>query len=375
MAIKGIGFLPVSVKKDQALELYKILANLNKKLGKLSSEVSHSIVNENFIQVFSLIESTQSTRIEGTQVTFTEVLEEINTKKKSSEIIEVENYQNALSEGIKLLKEGEPISTRLIKRLHKILMVNSRGTISGSGEFRKIQNHIGPDNKIENAVYIPIPANDIHDYMSNLDNYINGAKHYTFRDDFSSDQEVFDENAPEIIKAAIIHAQFESIHPFLDGNGRLGRILILLFLLKEDVIDQPVFFVSEELERERARYYDLLNGVRGEKADWYPWLKFFLSASERMADSLLTKVRECEMLARQGMASLKLDSERRVWLYSFNMPVFTVAQASKDIGLTQQTVRTALKKLVDLELVYTDKVTIKNKKYNNYEVIRILNQR
>ncbi|XOW22528.1 Fic/DOC family N-terminal domain-containing protein [Lactococcus lactis] len=121
MAIKGIGFLPVSVKKDQALELYKILANLNKKLGKLSSEVRHSIVNENFIQVFSLIESTQSTRIEGTQVTFTEVLEEINTKKKSSEIIEVENYQNALSEGIKLLREGEPISTRLIKKLHKIL--------------------------------------------------------------------------------------------------------------------------------------------------------------------------------------------------------------------------------------------------------------
>ncbi|XOW24362.1 Fic family protein [Lactococcus lactis] len=238
-----------------------------------------------------------------------------------------------------------------------------------------MQNHIGPDNKIENAVYIPIPANDINDYMSNLDNYINGSKHYTFRDDFSADQEVFDENAPEIIKAAIIHAQFESIHPFLDGNGRLGRILILLFLLKEDVVDQPVFFVSEELERERARYYDLLNGVRGEKADWYPWLKFFLSASERMADSLLTKVRECEMLARQGMASLKIDSERRVWLYSFNMPVFTVAQASKDIGLTQQTVRTALKKLVDLELLYTDKVTIKNKKYNNYEVIRILNQR
>lgn len=375
MAIKGIGFLPVSVKKDQALELYKILANLNKKLGKLSSEVGHSIVNENFIQVFSLIESTQSTRIEGTQVTFTEVLEEINTKKKSSEIIEVENYQNALSEGIKLLREGEPISTRLIKKLHKILMVNSRGTISGSGEFRKIQNHIGPDNKIENAVYIPIPASDINDYMSNLDNYINGSKHYTFRDDFSSDQEVFDENAPEIIKAAIIHAQFESIHPFLDGNGRLGRILILLFLLKEAVVDQPVFFVSEELERERARYYDLLNGVRGEKADWYPWLKFFLSASERMADSLLTKVRECEMLARQGMTRLKLDSETRVWLYSFNMPVFTVAQASKDIGLTQQTVRTALKKLVDLELLYTDKVTIKNKKYNNYEVIRILNQR
>ncbi|MDR2975895.1 MAG: Fic family protein [Streptococcaceae bacterium] len=238
MAIKGIKYLPASVTKDEALRLYKLLAKVNHKLGELNAEVSHAIVNESFTQVFSLIESTQSTRIEGTQVTFTEVLGEKDKKRKSSDVIEVLNYQKALDEGFHLIKAGNPISTRMIKQLHKTLMTDSRGTISGAGDFRKIQNFIGPDKKIENAIYLPVPANEIADYMANLEFYINKESHRTFASKFNSDDEIIDENAPALLKTAIIHAQFESIHPFLDGNGRLGRILIVLYLLQEKTVQQ-----------------------------------------------------------------------------------------------------------------------------------------
>ena len=191
-------------KPKQLMELMHI----SEKLGELNPEISHSIVNKNFMQVFSLIESTQSTRIEGTQVTFTEVLEEKNTKNKSSEITEVLNYQKALNRGIDLLKANNPISTRLMQELHRILMENSRGTVSGSGEYRKIQNHIGPDNNIENAVYIPIGAQDIGKYMANLEFFINNEQHTTSRHDFDIEDEIFDENSPGLIKTAIVHAQF-----------------------------------------------------------------------------------------------------------------------------------------------------------------------
>ena len=373
MTLQGIKYLPVSVKKDEALSLYKSLAKVQEKLGELNSEISHSIVNKNFMQVFSLIESTQSTRIEGTQVTFTEVLEEKNTKNKSSEITEVLNYQKSLNRGIDLLKANNPISTRLMQELHRILMENSRGTVSGSGEYRKIQNHIGPDNNIENAVYIPIGAQDIGKYMANLEFFINNEQHTTSRHDFDIEDEIFDENSPGLIKTAIVHAQFESIHPFLDGNGRLGRILIILTLLKERVIKNPIFFVSEELEKERARYYDLLNGVRGEEPEWYPWIKFFLDASYRMVVNLLKKIELSEKLAEEGLNELIKDSEQKVWLYSFNSPIFTVSAAAEDLKLTQPTVRKAVDRLVSMELLYTDKVTKRNKKYHNYEVMRILN--
>ncbi|MDR2977359.1 MAG: hypothetical protein LBV19_08765 [Streptococcaceae bacterium] len=138
---------------------------------------------------------------------------------------------------------------------------------------------------------------------------------------------------------------------------------------------QPIFFVSEELEREKARYYDLLNGVRGEKPDWYAWIKFFLEASLRMAENLLEKLHQCEALARRGASQLSTENEKRVWFYSFNAPQFTASDAASACDITPQTARKVLGKLGSLELIYTDKVTHRNKKYYNYEVLRILNQK
>jgi Fic family protein len=339
----------------------------------MKSEISHSIMKDSMVSLLSLKESVQSTRIEGTQVIFTDMVEERGNKNPSWERTEVLNYHEALQQGAASIKTGYPISTRLIKELHRTLMENARGSNASGGEFRKIQNFIGPSNKIEDAVYIPIGANEIDEYMENLDFFINGVPHSSFRKFNKMDGFIFDETCDPIIKAAVMHAQFESIHPFLDGNGRLGRILIALIAIKEDLVDVPVFFVSEELEKERARYYDLLNGVRGNNPDWYSWIKFFITACGRMADSLLSKLKAVKELASNGLKKCSLESEKNIWLYTFSDPYTTAARVAENLHLAPGTARKGLKTLSDAGLLYTDETAIRNRKYRNYDLMRILN--
>lgn len=372
VAKKGIAKLPIVMPVEKALEIFQLLTKVNTTIGIVKSEFNHSLVNESLVRMFSLSESVQSTRIEGTQVTFTEMVEEKGNKNPSWENIEVLNYQNALEVGSDEIKSGYPISTRLIKRLHKILMDNARGTNSAGGEFRKVQNFIGPNNKIEDAVYIPVCAAEIDSYMENLEFFINGESHSSFSRFNKADGFVFDEECNPLIKAGIVHAQFESIHPFLDGNGRLGRILIALLAIKEGLIDYPVFLVSEELEKERARYYDLLNGIRGDHPDWYSWLKFFITAFGRMADSLLRKLKESEELAKNGLEKCELESEKRIWLYTFSEPFTDANRVAEALDISPATARKGLNMLVDEQLLYGDSNVKRNKKYRNYDLMRIL---
>ncbi|UXV31680.1 Fic family protein [Mammaliicoccus sciuri] len=372
MTLKGVPKLPVNITSDIALKIYKKLAEVNIKVGKLNSELQHSIINDNFINIMSMRESLESTKIEGTQVTFDEVLEEKMDKKQSNEVTEVLNYMNALSYGYNEIKvNNTPISEKLIKELHNILLSGTRGKEKNPGNFRKIQNFIGPDNKIENATYVPIDANMIGEYMTNLEYFINGIEHSSLKE--KEGGHYFNYYTDPLIRTAITHAQFESIHPFLDGNGRLGRILIILTLVSANVIDKPVFFVSEELEKEKSRYYDLLNGVRTKTPDWEGWIMFFLNASERMIDSILMKISKSEELYFKGIRMLKTDSEKKIWFITFQEPKITVAKASKITGFTQPTVRKALKKLAENDLVYEEKSKQRNKNYNNYELLRIIN--
>lgn len=374
-AIKGIDFLPPKVTLAQALQLYKKIAKIKSSVGKLNSDLEHSVVNSQLIQMLSLKESVQSTRIEGTQVTFADMIEESTKKNKSSEVTEVMNYMEALSKGIDIINTGTPISSRLIKQLHKILMgKNTRGTTSASGEFRSIQNFIGPSNKLEDAVYIPVDANQIGDYMTNLEYFINSEKHRSFERTFDSDSEVLlDESSDTLIKTAIMHAQFESIHPFLDGNGRMGRILIVLNTMQDGLIDKPVFFVSEELERERIRYYNLLNGVRGENPDWFAWINFFLDACQRMVDSMLVKLENIKALASNGLSKINSESTiNHIWLATFSHPSLSVSDVADKLNIAVSTSRNGLNRLVQLGLIDVDHSKKKNKVYVNYDLLRLL---
>lgn len=376
MAIKGVELLPPKVTTKEALDLYKKVGNIKSAIGRLNAELNHSIIDKNIIQILSLQESVQSTRIEGTQVTFADMIEQATNERKSKEVTEVLNYRKALEIGVELLQAGNPISSKMIRELHSILMSGeTRGTTSSSGEFRKVQNFIGPDKKIENATYIPISAEKIPDYMTNLEYYINGENHFSFTKHNDEAVEVLDENVDILIKTAIIHAQFESIHPFLDGNGRLGRILIVLCFMMDDLINEPVFFISEELEKERVRYYNRLNGVRGDNPDWYSWIDFFLSASQRMADNLLQKLENIDQLAKNGVNIIN-DSHatiNQIWLYTFSKPYCTANDVADAIDITPQTARKHLNILTEKKLLEVDQSKKRNRLYVNYDLIALLN--
>ena len=227
------------------------------------------------------------------------MLEDKIDEQQDWEKVEVRNYQKALKVGVETIQIGYPLTERLIRNLHQLLMENARGATSAAGEYRKIQNFIGPTNELKDASYVPPEPQLMGQYMTNLERYINGHPYL---------EEDIDTIHP-LIKAAIIHAQFESIHPFLDGNGRLGRILIVLYLLQTKLIDSPFFFLSEELEREKFRYYAMLNGVRGidkKEPDWKSWIHFFLDATIRMSEHHYEKLDQAERLYHQGMGKLPI---------------------------------------------------------------------
>ncbi|HAR6401457.1 TPA: Fic family protein [Staphylococcus pseudintermedius] len=376
MTLQGIDFLPPQVTLENALDLYKSVAEINSLIGALNTQINHSLVSTQMIQLLTLSESVQSTRIEGTQVTFLDIIEETSNEQKSTEVTEVLNYKDALDYGVMQIKNGNPITTRLIHELHKILMGrNTRGTTVSSGEFRKIQNFIGPSSNIKDAVYIPVPAHEIDDYMTNWEHYINRVKHPSFNQVLKEGYTLLDEQSDPLIKTAIMHAQFESIHPYLDGNGRLGRILIVLNMMAESAVNAPIFFVSEELERERLRYYNLLNSVRGSHADWYKWIHFYLRACQRMILNLQTKLENIETLAKEGLKKINQAAGSKimdVWFYTFTTPNVTVKYAAKSLNMSENTARMHLNTLVELGMIDVDHARKRNKVYVNYDLLQIL---
>lgn len=376
MTLQGIDFLPPQVTLEDALDLYKSVAEINSLIGALNTQINHSLVSTQMIQLLTLSESVQSTRIEGTQVTFLDIIEETPNEQKSTEVTEVLNYKDALDYGVMQIKNGNPITTRLIHELHKILMGrNTRGTTVSSGEFRKIQNFIGPSSNIKDAVYIPVPAHEIDDYMTNWEHYINRVKHPSFNQVLKEGYTLLDEQSDPLIKTAIMHAQFESIHPYLDGNGRLGRILIVLNMMAESAVNAPIFFVSEELERERLRYYNLLNSVRGSHADWYKWIHFYLRACQRMILNLQTKLENIETLAKEGLKKINQAAGSKimdVWFYTFTTPNVTVKYAAKSLNMSENTARMHLNTLVELGMIDVDHARKRNKVYVNYDLLQML---
>ncbi|MCE5729248.1 Fic family protein [Staphylococcus pseudintermedius] len=376
MTLQGIDFLPPQVTLENALDLYKSVAEINSLIGALNTQINHSLVSTQMIQLLTLSESVQSTRIEGTQVTFLDIIEETPNEQKSTEVTEVLNYKDALDYGVMQIKNGNPITTRLIHELHKILMGrNTRGTTVSSGEFRKIQNFIGPSSNIKDAVYIPVPAHEIDDYMTNWEHDINRVKHPSFNQVLKEGHTLLDEQSDPLIKTAIMHAQFESIHPYLDGNGRLGRILIVLNMMAESAVNAPIFFVSEELERERLRYYNLLNSVRGSHADWYKWVHFYLRACQRMILNLQTKLENIETLAKEGLKKINQAAGSKimdVWFYTFTTPNVTVKYAAKSLNMSENTARMHLNTLVELGMIDVDHARKRNKVYVNYDLLQIL---
>ena len=265
-------------------EIQQLLGQADRQLGRLDMYSEYVPNVDLFISMHVLKEATQSSRIEGTQTNIEEALlerEDIPPEKRA-DWEEVQNYVAALNHSIKRLS-ALPISSRLIREAHAILMKGVRGDHKTPGEFRSSQNWIG-GSSIANAVFVPPVHSSVPELMADLEQFVHN------RDVFF----------PELLRIALVHYQFETIHPFLDGNGRVGRLLIPIYLVEREILKRPILYLSDFFERNRADYYDSLTAVR-ERNDLEHWFKFFLRGVIETAksgvqtfDNILTLQKEVE---------------------------------------------------------------------------------
>ena len=268
-------FIPSKINEDwiwNDSQLNKLLAEANLQLGTLNGFAEQIPNIDIYIKMHVKVEANKSSSIEGTKTTIDEdLLEKLDVNpEKRDDWQEVQNYVEAINYGIKRINEL-PLCTRLIKEIHSILMQGVRGEHKNPGEYRTSQNWIG-GSKPSNAVYVPPIPSEVGSCLSDLEKFINNDNI----------------NTPDLIKIAIIHYQFESIHPFLDGNGRTGRILIPIYLLNKGLLSKPCFYISDFIEKNKNAYYDFLSRVRSQN-DILSWIKFFLEATIETAKTARTK--------------------------------------------------------------------------------------
>lgn len=303
-----------------------LLEEANRKLGSLDT-ISLQVPDiDIFIEMNVAKEATQSSKIEGTQTEIEEVLKKKSdiAPEKKDDWQEVQNYIEAINTSIKKLK-SLPLSTRLLKEAHRILMKGVRGEHRNPGEFRRSQNWIGGAT-LKDAMYIPPVHTEINELMSDLENFLHNNKI----------------EVPNLIRAGIIHYQFETIHPFLDGNGRIGRLLITLYLVETGLLTKPSLYLSDFFERNRQHYYDNLNNVRV-KNDLLQWLKFFLvgiiETSEKGTDTFQAILKLKEEIEDKKLPELgkKLPTAKKLMKYLYKKPVINAQEIQDELNVSLPT--------------------------------------
>ncbi len=271
-------------------------------------------------------EALASSRIEGTQASLSEVLQAEaggGEQQQSDDIAEVARYLQATRQGIRLLKEL-PITERLIKQVHEVLMRGVRGEEKLPGEFRRTPVWVGsPTDSPENATYVPPLPDEIAGLLTDWENFVNERS-----------------RLPVLIRCALMHYQFETIHPFLDGNGRMGRLLIVLLLMNEHRLTAPMLYISGYLENHRGEYYDRLESVR-EKGSIQPYLQFFLTAVTKSVEDAVDRARRLTELRDQYMTESMRTRSRIGEIVNplFTNPFVTVGRIQQELNLTNQGAR------------------------------------
>ncbi len=318
-------FQPTPVNRQWYLdnmEVIQLLSRADRDLGRLDMYSNYIPDIDLFISMHVLKEATQSSRIEGTQTNIEEALREKEDvpPDKRGDWEEVQNYIQAMESAIKQL-EKLPFSSRLIRNTHKSLLQGVRGEKKQPGEFRRSQNWIGGAT-INDATFIPPVHNTIPELMGDLENFVHN-------------QEIF---LPELLKAALIHYQFETIHPFLDGNGRTGRLMITLYLVNKGILKKPILYLSDFFETHRRHYYENLMRVR-EKNDISQWFKFFLVGVIETAnkgiqtfDSILQLQKQVDTdIQKLGSRSAKAQ---KITNYLYQRPIINAEKISEVAGIS-----------------------------------------
>ena len=331
-------------------------------LGRLDSMSTLLPDTPLFLYTYIRKEAVLSSMIEGTQSSLSELLLfELDEEPgvPMDDVQEVSNYVAALFHGLKRLSDGFPISLRLLKEIHQVLLSSGQGNSQEPGEFRRSQNWIG-GTRPGNAAFVPPPPEKIIDCMGALEHFLHNRPHQT----------------PVLLKAALAHVQFETIHPFLDGNGRLGRLLITLLLCEHRVLQEPMLYLSLYFKSNRRLYYELLNRVR-ETGDWEAWLEFFADAVIFTADQAVEAGRQLVALTDTDRDRIKTlgraaPSALEVHRALIQRPISTAQSLAESTKLVPATVNKALVRLGEIGIVREITNRRRNRVYSYAGYIEIM---
>ncbi len=342
-------------------EFVNLLARANHKIGVLEGKSVQIPDIGLFMAMYVRKEALMSSQIEGTQATLEDVLDTAIDQNVNRDVKEVINYVKATEAAIELLK-SLPLCCRLLRKVHEVLMSGTRGEEKNPGEFRRSQNWIGSaGSTIRTARYIPPNPEDMANAMSDLEKYIN------------------DEDETDIlVKAALIHYQFETIHPFLDGNGRIGRLLIILFLMDRKILTTPALYISYFLKKNRIEYYDRMTEVR-RKGDYEQWVKFFLRAVIESSDNAIHTIEELSelhnrnLLIVNNMGRAKV-SALRLFSYIEASPIIGITRTASDLCMSFNTVSSSIKRLCAAGILLQGNNSVRKKVFYYKEYLDILRQ-
>jgi Fic family protein len=337
-------FIPPPLPPDPPLQLherdYDLMERANRAVGRLDGMTSLLPDPSLFIYFYVRKEALLSSQIEGTQSSFADLIL-FETKEAPgvplADVQEVSNYVAAMNHGLKRLREGFPLSLRLLREMHGVLLSKGRGAGKLPGEFRRTQNWVG-GSRPSDALFVPPPPNMVADLMGDLEKFLHGDP----------------VRMPVLIRAALTHVQFESIHPFLDGNGRLGRLLITLLLCEEQALGEPALYLSLYFKTHRQAYYDHLQRVRTE-GDWEAWLRFFLQGVLETAEQATSAAHAILRLFERDRAKIETlgrpaGSTLRVHQLLQRRPITSAPAAAKKLQITEPTARAALGHLQKLKI-------------------------
>lgn len=351
-------FVPAPLPPDPPVamdaELTKRLSQADRALGRLDG-IGSALPNPDlFVAMYVRQEAVLSSRIEGTQSTLEDVLQfEVDDKSNDlpKDVEEVVNYVRAMNYGIKRLDEL-PLSLRLIREIHAQLMEGVRGQNRTPGEFRKTQNWIGPAGADLNlAIFVPPPVPEMKDALDKLEKFLH------------------DETLPVLLHTGLAHAQFETIHPFLDGNGRVGRLLITLMLCQRKVLHRPLLYLSHYLKVHRAEYYDRLMAVRND-GNWEGWLKFFLRGVEEVSEEAITTSRQIFAMREQHRELINSSlgataaSGLRLLDYLYEQPIVNVRVVEKHLQSSFVTANKLVEQFVKLNILRETTGGQRNRRYS-----------
>lgn len=345
------------IKIDE--EMISLLTKANRSISILET-VSNRIPNKLlFTAMYVRKEALLSSQIEGTQVTLEDILDPMVETNTNRDVEDVVNYINAANYALKML-QTLPLCNRLIREAHRILMKGARGQDKSPGEFRRYQNWIGRYGAtLKNASYIPPNTQDMIEAMSDLEKYMNT-----------------DDETDVLIRIALIHYQFETIHPFSDGNGRVGRLLIMLFLIDKKVLTTPALYISYFLKKYQSEYYSRLSEVRI-KGYFEQWVKFFLRAINESAQDAVQTIEELFNLHNKNEKNIEnlgraKKNTLRVFKYLEAHPIIDIGKTAIALKISFNTVSEAVKRLVNMKILEQTKNASRNRVFAYKDYLEIL---